>query len=88
MHTIGQSGWLAEFNVVDTELEEKPFTTVSKRNSEDDWLEFYKQGYKLQAKCGLVNLPEVFNIFRTWAEKKETAQEDDLGAGELGAGAA
>jgi len=66
--TIDNPGWSLTVNLQDTELEDKKFQEVNIERSEKDWIFCTVKDSQFEGRCGVVNLPEVLELFRNWAE--------------------
>ena len=67
--TIDNPGWSVKVNLLETELENKPFDKLSLERSEDNWVFCSVKDGKFEGARGPTNLPEILRIFRSWAEK-------------------
>jgi hypothetical protein len=68
--TIDNPGWSVMINLENTELEEKKFNEIDIEISPDNWLICFIKNRKFEGCGGPVNLPEIFRIFRNWAENE------------------
>ena len=68
IETLDNPGWSLTIDLLDTELEHKKFKELKKDTSEEDWYFCTVKDQKFEGRCGAANLPEVFQIFRSWAE--------------------
>lgn len=66
--TIDNPGWSLKVNVRDTELENKGFKKNHMERSENDWIFCTVEDNQFEGACGPTNLPEMFKLFRNWAE--------------------
>jgi hypothetical protein len=66
--SIDNPGWSISINLEDTELQTKKFQTIEKECAEHDWFICFIKNNKFEGRCGPLNLPEVLQIFRNWAE--------------------
>ncbi len=66
--TLDNPGWSVTINLSETELENRKFDKVKVEQSDDDWFICFIQSKKFEGRCGPLNLPEIFRIFREWAE--------------------
>lgn len=66
--TIDNPGWSVSINFDDTPLENKIFNKIKIDRSDENWLSCFTDNNKFEGRCGPLNLPEVLQIFRDWAE--------------------
>ena len=66
--TLDNPGWSIAINLEDTELEDKNFQQIELEYSENNWLICFIKNNRFEGRCGPLNLPEVLQIFRDWAE--------------------
>ena len=71
IRTTEYSEWVVTINIDETELKNKDFHELKIEKSENDWLECFIKNHKFIGRCGSLNLPDVFYVFRDWAEKFE-----------------
>jgi len=69
--TLDNPGWLITINLEDTELEQMKFDNVELERSDLDWFICFIKDNKFEGRCGILNLPEIMQIFRNWAEVKK-----------------
>lgn len=69
--TLDNPGWYITISLLDTELEDKAFQTIAVERSEVDWYHCFVKNNKFEGPCGIFNLPEVVEIFRSWAEENQ-----------------
>jgi hypothetical protein len=67
--TIDNPGWSLSINLEDTELENIKFNEVKIERFDDDWFFCFIKNNIFEGRCGPLNLPEILQIFRHWAEK-------------------
>jgi len=69
LETLDNPGWTLEIDLSDTELEEKPFASVHRGDSEEDvsWLHCEVVRGKFEASGGAPDLPEILEAFLQWA---------------------
>ncbi len=65
---IDNPGWFLKVNLSGTELLEKRFQTVEITRSENDWTYCTIKDSTFEGFGGVFNLPELLQIFRSWAE--------------------
>lgn len=65
--TIDNPGWSITINLMDTELQERPFIEIEYEHSSVDWLICFIKDDKFEGRCGPLNLSQMLRIFRTWA---------------------
>jgi hypothetical protein len=78
---VPPSIWEIQINIEETNLEDKPFTTIDTKNSDKDWIYcfveqtnlFYSPteiiNQKFHGSGDLTKLEMILNIFRNWAQK-------------------
>ena len=66
--TIDNPGWSFTVDLRDTELEDRGFKKIHIERTENDWIFCTVKNGKFEGACGLVNLPEILKLFRSWAE--------------------
>jgi hypothetical protein len=66
--TLDNPGWYLTVSLTDTECEDKEFKEIIIERSSNDWLHCFVKEGRFEGPCGLLNLPEVLQIFRDWAE--------------------
>ena len=66
--TIENPGWRFSISLEGTQLESIPFQIIAIDRKEHDWAHCYIRNKEFQGACGLLNLSEVLQIFRHWAE--------------------
>lgn len=66
--TIDNPGWSITVNLVDTDLEEKHFTTIDYDKSETDWYYCRVKNGRFEADGGIRNLVDMIHVFINWAE--------------------
>jgi hypothetical protein len=72
---LDNPGWSISINLEDTELENEYFQEIKVDHTENKWLICFIKSKKFEGRCGPVNLPEVLNIFREWAENCQNKLE-------------
>ena len=68
--TLDNPGWLVEIDVLETELENKPFTSIDIDNSDDDWMRCEVKNGKFTGVGDKTKLSRIIGIFREWCEQK------------------
>ena len=66
--TLSNPGWFIKIDIEETELQDKEFKKIFIERSDLDWFFCNKENKIFEGNCGPFNLPEVLQIFRTWAE--------------------
>lgn len=66
--TIDNPGWFLKIALDETELQDKKFQDISIDRYEHDWIRCYIENGIFKGVGGPLNLPEVLQIFREWAE--------------------
>lgn len=69
IQTINKPGWLLSIEIEQTELETKPFNTISADISGDDWMNCYLEKNIFHGCSSPRNLSKMLRIFREWSEK-------------------
>ena len=69
--TIDNPGWSVSINLINTELEGKEFNQIKLEISENNWLTCFKKDEIFEGRCGPLNLPQIFEVFRKWADDFE-----------------
>ena len=67
--TLDNPGWLLTIDLIDTHLQDKPFTAIHRGDSDCgvDWLTCKVESGKFEASGGVPNLPEMLESFLQWA---------------------
>src|SRR5437870_4792385 len=66
--TIDNPGWRVHIDLAETELEGRPFPEVKRDRSEHDWIRCWIKDGSFDSAGGKLNLLELIEVFRTWAE--------------------
>ncbi len=66
--TLDNPGWRVQVDIVETDLERKPFDEVDIQRSTDDWVYCAVSEGVFNGAGGTVNLDELLKIFLNWAE--------------------
>jgi len=68
--TLDNPGWHVCIDLIETELEQKPFASISRGDSEDDadWIICTVDKSQFVASGGAGNLTELLGVFLSWAE--------------------
>lgn len=68
--TLDNPGWHVSIDLIQTELEHKPFASISRGHSEDDadWIICKVEKSHFVASGGAGNLTELPGVFLSWAE--------------------
>jgi hypothetical protein len=75
IETIDKNRWSVQITIQETEMEDKLFPEINIRYSEKDWIYCSLKNGHFDAECGLLNLPEVLQIFRTWTESFSSSEK-------------
>ena len=75
--TKNNPNWLLKIDLPETELEDIPFQTIHIKRTEYDWIHCFVEENIFTSTCGPLNLPEALQIFRTWAEKCQTENNEE-----------
>jgi hypothetical protein len=67
--TIDNPGWYLKVSLKETELQDKKFQKIRIDRSEHDWIRCFIEKDIFEGVGGPFNLPEIFQIFRNWAEE-------------------
>jgi hypothetical protein len=68
--TLDNPGWSLAIDLVDTNLEGKPFEEVSDLEPERDWIHCEVQGSTWRGAAGPRGLSALIRTFRQWVEAK------------------
>jgi hypothetical protein len=68
IRTIDNPGWSLKICLNETELQDKEFQKIKIDRSEHDWIRCSNDGNIFECFGGPLNLPEILEIFRKWAE--------------------
>ena len=68
VETLDNPGWSIRVSIQETELQDKKFQDISIERTEKDWIFCKVRNGFFEGDCGTLNLPEVLQIFRGWAE--------------------
>jgi len=64
-----EGGWRLKVPLDKATLAEKPFSPVSRRRTQQDWVDCWVEGQDFQATAGPMNLSEALRILRDWSKK-------------------
>ena len=66
--TLDNPGWSIHINLSGTDLDDRPFLSISRGNSQEDedWIHCKVEGHRFVAFGGIGNLAELIEIFLTW----------------------
>jgi hypothetical protein len=69
LDTLDNPGWQLYIDLVDTELEHRPFNAVLRgdSNADGDWLHCKVESGRFEAAGGIPNLPDMLESFLQWA---------------------
>ncbi len=76
IRTLDNPGWLIFIDLLETELEDYKFQSISLKRSNDDWIDCLIKNGKFQGAGGSLNLLEILNIFKDWVESKNCDQSN------------
>ena len=65
---IDNPGWMINFDLEDTSMEDVEFARVRIERSEDDWLICSVENKVFKGRGGPLNLTEMLVVFRNWVE--------------------
>jgi hypothetical protein len=68
IQTFDNPGWCIRICLEETELQDKGFQEISMDRSEHDWIRCYIKHNIFEGIGGPLNLPEILEIFRKWAQ--------------------
>jgi hypothetical protein len=68
IETLDNPGWRLTIDLEDTILEDKVFTRVSQRESDDKWIECFIENKKFSGYSGSHQLKDLISIFLAWAK--------------------
>ena len=71
IETLDNPGWNLQVSIQETELQNIDFQVVDIERGENDWVFCNVKNGFFEGYCGPSNLEEMFEIFRSWAEKGE-----------------
>jgi len=66
---LDNPGWSIQISIQETELQDQEFQEVIIERSENNWVHCRTNNGFFEASGGPLNLPEMLQIFRDWAEK-------------------
>jgi hypothetical protein len=69
--TLDNPGWFVEFNLIDTNLEEKEFNSLKIEISENNWIHCWVKDGIFKAAGGPNNLEEILVVFKEWTEQEK-----------------
>jgi Immunity protein 53 len=75
LETVDNPGWMFTVEIADTLLSGRPFTTVSERASDSDWLHCAVTDSAFRGSGGIGNLERILTLFLDWAESSEPRSE-------------
>lgn len=70
IETLDNPGWHISIDLIETELEHRPFASINRGHSEDDedWIICKREESRFVASGGAGNLTELLDIFLSWAD--------------------
>jgi hypothetical protein len=66
--TLDNPGWKLEIDLRGTDAEDRALEHVKIERAENDWLDYWIEKKKFQARMGPQNLTEAIEIFVSWFE--------------------
>lgn len=76
IETLDNPGWSVSVNLEGTELEARGFDPISVERSDNDWITCRVCEQTFEGFCGPMNLIEILNTFRRWAEGAASTTAD------------
>jgi hypothetical protein len=74
--TLDNSRWFLRICLDETELQDKEFQKICVNRSEHDWIRCYIEHNIFIGAGGPLNLPEILEIFRKWAQCENQRMEE------------
>ncbi|NLP27008.1 MAG: rhodanese-related sulfurtransferase [Clostridiales bacterium] len=71
IETLDNPGWLVDFNLLDTGLENKYFKKIRIDNGDNDWIFCYIEDGKFKGRGDSRKLEEILTNFKEWVEQEE-----------------
>lgn len=68
MGTVKNSEWEVKISLLETELSRKSFQMIDINHSENNWVQCSVKNEIFQGAGGYLNLSEIIQILRNWAE--------------------
>lgn len=68
---MDNSGWIVQIDVLDTELENKPFQSMSNYIDDNSWLHCQVKEGKFVASGDSTKLKVILEVFRNWVEDQK-----------------
>lgn len=75
LETVDNPGWMLTVQIRDTPLSGRPFTTVSERASDSDWLHCAVTDGVFRGSGGIGSLERILTVFLDWAEAFQPCSE-------------
>jgi hypothetical protein len=69
IETLDNPGWGVHIDLAYTDLEERPFTQVEVKTSEDDWYVCRVRENVFEGAAGPHNLAKILQVFIDWVEQ-------------------
>lgn len=69
--TLDNPGWIVQIDVLDTELENKPFQSMSNYIDDNSWLHCQVKEGKFVASGDSTKLKVILEVFRNWVEDQK-----------------
>lgn len=70
--TIDNPGWYIKINLIETSLEDVPFSSMQIDRNANDWIRCKVENNVFIGAGGALNLHEIISVFRDWAIKDES----------------
>lgn len=67
IESLDNPGWFVQINLIDTNLESKPFKKTIIERTDLDWLHCFVEEQTFKGAGGPHNLKEILEVFRKWA---------------------
>ena len=68
IYNVDNPGWAIEIDLINTKLENKPFTKKQYDNGDEDWLLCYVKNGVFHGDGSSNKLIEILNVFKDWVE--------------------
>ena len=72
IETLDNPGWSIQISIQETELQDKNFLDVIIERTNKNWIFCKVRNGFFEGSCGSLNLPEMLQFFRDWAESNTT----------------
>ncbi|WP_068469666.1 immunity 53 family protein [Candidatus Protochlamydia phocaeensis] len=71
IETLDNPGWSIQISIQETDLQDKKFQDIDNECTENDWIFCRVRNGFFEGYGGPLNLPEILQIFREWAESNQ-----------------